>query len=156
MLAFARFAESSALDAEQSVGSEQPAVVELRLESFTAPGGHNASGGGTGRGVGTAGFPAAERPHLLVMLADGTLLLYRAAHRQVRHVCRQCSADIIILAHDGGATDNLLQQLGVRSGTKTSQRCRTRACIHRRTLLRCTLPSFADYKGVQPLALQPT
>ena len=55
--------------AEPDAGLEQPAVVEMRLESFAAPGG--------------AGFPPAERPHLLALLSDGSMLLYRAARKQV-------------------------------------------------------------------------
>ncbi len=55
--------------AEPDAGLEQPAVVEMRLESFPAPGG--------------SGFPPAERPHLLAILSDGSLLLYRAARKQV-------------------------------------------------------------------------
>ncbi len=55
--------------AEPDAGLEQPAVVEMRLESFPAPGG--------------SGFPPAERPHLLAILSDGSMLLYRAARRPV-------------------------------------------------------------------------
>ncbi len=58
-------------------------MVELRLESFTAPSGLDAGGGEVG--TGGAGFPPAERPHLLAILSDGSLLLYRAARRQVTH-----------------------------------------------------------------------
>ena len=56
--------------AEPDAGLEQPAVVEMRLESFAVPGG--------------SGFPPAERPHLLAILSDGTVLLYRAARKPVR------------------------------------------------------------------------
>ena len=79
----ARRADSSDTAAGQDAGSERPAVVELRLESFAAPGGRDA--GNSGAGAGAPGFPAAERPHLLAILSDGSLLLYRAARPQVPH-----------------------------------------------------------------------
>ena len=59
--------------AEGQALGPQPAVLELRLESFGPP--------ATGP---AAGIPEAERPHLAALLSDGTLLLYKAAPVRVR------------------------------------------------------------------------
>lgn len=69
------FAEGAAVLEHDIFGSEaaevngpQPEVLEIRLESFGPP--------ATGPG---AGIPAAERPHLVALLSDTTMLLYKAA-----------------------------------------------------------------------------
>lgn len=59
--------------AEGQAGGPLPDVVQLRLESFGPP----ASGP-------AAGISAAERPHLVALLSDGTMLLYKAAPVRVR------------------------------------------------------------------------
>ena len=75
--------DSSASTAEPDSGLEQPAVVEMRLESYGAPVGD--TGGDSGVSAGSSAFPPAERPLLLAILSDGSLLLYRAGHKQVRY-----------------------------------------------------------------------
>lgn len=69
------FVEGTAALEHDIFGSEapqlngpQPSVLELQLESFGPP--------ATGPG---AGISAAERPHLVALLSDGTMLLYKAA-----------------------------------------------------------------------------
>ena len=64
---------------EPEAGLERPTVVEMRLESFGAPGGRDSDNGSAG----SSGFPPAERPHLMAILSDGSLLLYKAGCRQV-------------------------------------------------------------------------
>lgn len=75
-------------DAPQ-LGYPQPDVLELRLESFGPP--------ITGPG---AGIPAAERPHLVALLSDGTLLLYKAAAMLVSAVYTIEACNIIVVASD--------------------------------------------------------